>query len=116
MLAGGENIVTPQTIEAISARHTVGLIDKTFSFQLDRGLGVVVDSKQCGPNSGWYGSRCSSRTWGHAGYNCSVGFLDPENRLVVALVFNGMPEAEPALHEERVRATIDAIYDDVASG
>jgi hypothetical protein len=28
-------------------------------------------------------------------------------------VFNGMPEAEPALHEERTRATIDAIYDEV---
>jgi CubicO group peptidase (beta-lactamase class C family) len=113
MLAGGENIVTPQTIEAISARHTVGLIDKTFSFQLDRGLGVVLDSKQYGPNSGWYGSQCSPRTWGHAGYNCSVGFLDPENHLVVALVFNGMPEAEPVLHEERARATIDAIYEDL---
>jgi hypothetical protein len=24
-----------------------------------------------------------------------------------------MPEAEPALHEERTRATIDAIYDDL---
>ena len=116
MLSGGENIVTPQTIEAIPARHTVGLIDKTFSFQLDRGLGVVLDSKQYGPSSGWYGSRCSPRTWGHAGYNCSAGFLDPENRLVVALVFNGMPEAEPALHEERTRATIDAIYEELAIG
>jgi len=116
MLAGGENIVTPQTIEALSARHTVGLLDKTFTYQLDRGLGVVLDSKQYGPSSGWYGSRCSPRTWGHAGYNCSVGFLDPENRLVVTLVFNGMPEAEPALHEERARATIDAIYDDLGIG
>ena len=116
MLAGGEGVVTPQTIEAIASRHTVGLVDKTFGYQLDRGLGVVLDSKQYGPSSGWYGTRCSSRTWGHAGYNCSVGFLDPENRLVVALVFNGMPEAEPALHEERVRATIDAIYEDLVAG
>jgi CubicO group peptidase (beta-lactamase class C family) len=116
MLAGGENIVTPQTIEAVSARHTVGLVDKTFSCQLDRGLGVVLDSKHYGQSSGWYGSRCSSRTWGHAGYNCSVGFLDPENRVVVALVFNGMPEAEAALHEERVGATIDAIYDELVAG
>ena len=116
MLAGGENIVTPQTIEALSARHTVGVTDKTFGYQLDRGLGVVLDSKHYGQSSGWYGTRCSPRTWGHAGYNCSVGFLDPENRLVVALVFNGMPEAEPALHDERARVTIDAIYDDLAAG
>ena len=114
MLAGGENIVTAQTIEALSARHTVGLIDKTFGYELDRGLGVVLDSKQYGTSSGWYGTRCSPRTWGHGGYNCSVGFLDPENRLVVALVFNGMPEAEPALHEERTRETIDAIYEELA--
>jgi CubicO group peptidase (beta-lactamase class C family) len=116
MLAGGEGVVTPQTIEAISARHTVGLPDKTFGYQLDRGLGVVLDSKQYGTDSGWYGTRCSPRTWGHAGYNCSVGFLDPENRLVVALVFNGMPEAEPALHNERARATIDAIYEELGIG
>jgi CubicO group peptidase (beta-lactamase class C family) len=116
MLAGGEGVVTPQTIEAISARHTIGLLDKTFSFQLDRGLGVVLDSKQYGGGSGWYGTRCSPRTWGHAGYNCSAGFLDPENRLVVALVFNGMPEAEPVLHEERARATIDAIYEELGIG
>jgi CubicO group peptidase (beta-lactamase class C family) len=116
MLAGGEGVVRPQTIEAIASRHTVGLMDKTFQFQLDRGLGIVLDSKQYGPLSGWYGSRCSPRTWGHAGYNCSVGFLDPENRIVVALVFNGMPEAEPILHEERARATIDAVYDDLGIG
>jgi CubicO group peptidase (beta-lactamase class C family) len=116
MLAGGEGVVTPQTIETISSRHTVGLVDKTFGYKLDRGLGVVLDSKQYGPSSGWYGSRCSPLTWGHAGYNCSVGFLDPENRLVVALVFNGMPEGEPALHEERTRATIDAIYEELGIG
>ncbi len=75
MLAGGEGIVAPQTIEAISARHTVGLTDKTFGYQLDRGLGVVLDSKHYGPSSGWYGSHCSPRTWSHAGYNCSAGFL-----------------------------------------
>jgi hypothetical protein len=48
---------------------------------------------------------------GHAGYVCSGGFLDPENRVVVALVFNGMTEADPALHDRRARDTIDAVYD-----
>ena len=48
MLAGGEGIVTPQTVEAISSRHTVGLSDKTFGYRLDRGLGVVIDSHQYG--------------------------------------------------------------------
>jgi len=110
MLAGGRGIIRPQTIEAIASRHTVARPDKTFGYPLDRGLGVVLDSKQYGENSGWYGSRCSSRTWGHAGYVCSVGLLDPENRIVVAIVFNGMTEAEPLLHDQRARETIDSIY------
>lgn len=116
MLAGGEGIVTPQTIEAISARHTVGRPDKTLGYQLDRGLGVVIDSKKYGPASAWYGTRCSRRTWGHAGYLCSVGFVDPENRLVIAAVFNGMTEDDPALHGVRMRETIDAVYADLGLG
>ena len=116
MLAGGENVVAPQTIEAISARHTIGLLDKTLGYRLDRGLGVVLDSKEYGLASGWYGTRCSRRTWGHAGYLCSVGFVDPENRLVVAAVFNGMTDAEPALHDVRMRETLDAIYADLEIG
>jgi CubicO group peptidase (beta-lactamase class C family) len=113
MLAGGEGVVTPQTIEAIASRHTVGLPDKTFGYRLDRGLGVVLDSKEYGLESAWYGTRCSRRTWGHAGYLCSVGFVDPENRVVVAVVFNGMTEDDPALHGARMRETIDAIYADL---
>lgn len=113
MLAGGEGVILPQTIEAISSRHTVGLPDKTFGCRLDRGLGVVLDSKDYGEGSAWYGTRCSRRTWGHTGYLCSGGFVDPEHRLVVAAVFNGMTEDDPALHGPRMRETIDAIYDDL---
>jgi CubicO group peptidase (beta-lactamase class C family) len=116
MLAGGEGLVTPQTISAIASRHTVGLPDKTLGYELDRGLGVVLDSKHYGLDSAWYGTRCSRRTWGHAGYLCSVGFVDPEHRLVVAVVFNGMTEGEPAVHAARMRETIDAVYADLAIG
>ncbi len=116
MLAGGEGVVTPQTVEAISSRHTVGLPDKTFGYRLDRGLGVVIDSHQYGSAQAWYGTRCSRRTWGHSGYLCSVGFADPEHRVVVAAVFNGMTEDEPALHDARMRETIDAIYADLGIG
>jgi CubicO group peptidase (beta-lactamase class C family) len=116
MLAGGEGVITPQTIEAISARHTVGRPDKTLGYRLDRGLGVVLDSKDYGLESAWYGTRCSRRTWGHAGYLCSVGFVDPENRLVLAAAFNGMTEDEPGLHGVRMRETIDAVYADLGLG
>jgi CubicO group peptidase (beta-lactamase class C family) len=116
MLAGGEGVVTPQTVEAISARHSIGLRDKTFGYRLDRGLGVVIDSKEYGLPAAWYGTRCSRRTWGHAGYLCSMGFVDPENRLVLAAVFNGMAEDDPALHDARMRETIDAVYADLGLG
>ncbi len=118
LLNGGERrgrrIVTPQTVEAIAARHTVGILDRTFKTRLDRGLGVVVDSKQYGSASAWYGNRCSPRTFGHAGYVCSVGFADPEHQLAVALVFNGMLEANPPQHDARMQTALDAIYEDLS--
>jgi len=87
------------------------MMDRTFNVRLDRGLGVVVDSKQYGPGADWYGPACSPRTFGHAGFVSSVGFADPENQLVVALAFNGMAEA--TTHEVRLRATLAAIYQDL---
>jgi CubicO group peptidase (beta-lactamase class C family) len=113
MLAGGRGIIRPQTIEAISARHLVGMRDLTFGYPLDRGLGVVVDSKQYCNAAAWYGNRCSRRTWGHAGYFSSVGFADPENRVVVALVFNGMLESQENRHDTRMISTLDAVYQDL---
>lgn len=113
MLAGGGGIIRPQTVEAISARHLVGMRDHTFGYPLDRGLGVVVDSKQYCRASTWFGNRCSPRTWGHAGYVSSVGFVDPVNKLVVALVFNGMLESQDNRHDARVISTLDAVYDDL---
>lgn len=113
MLTGGEGIIRPQTIEAISARHIVGMRDHTFGYPLDRGLGVVIDSKQYCNASSWFGTRCSRRTWGHAGYVSSAGFADPENRVVVALVMNGMLESQEVRHDARMIATIDAVYQDL---
>jgi CubicO group peptidase (beta-lactamase class C family) len=113
MLSGGGGIIKPQTIEAISARHLVGMRDHTFGYPLDRGLGVVVDSKQYCNAAAWYGNRCSRRTWGHAGYMSSVGFVDPENKVVVALVFNGMLESQENRHDARMTSTLDAVYEDL---
>ena len=107
----GNRILSPQTVDALATRHTVGLMDRTFNVRLDRGLGVVVDSKQYGPGADWYGPACSPRTFGHRGYVSSVGFADPEHGLVVALAFNGM--TEPTKHDTRIRAALAAIYRDL---
>lgn len=113
MLAGGGNIIEPQTVEAISARHLVGMRDRTFGYPLDRGLGVVIDSKQYCNSATWFGNHCSKRTWGHAGYVSSVGFVDPPSKTVVALVFNGMLESQENRHDARMISTLDAIYADL---
>ena len=116
LLAGGKGLVSPQTVAAITARHTVGLHDKTFGYLLDRGLGVVIDSKKYGVGASWFGTRCSPRSFGHAGAWSSVAFADPEYRLVVALVFNGMMAANPPKHDARVVRVLDALYDDLGLG
>ena len=43
--------------------------------------------------------------------SCSVGFADPEAELVLAPVQNGMLEHDR--HEVRMRAAVDAIYEDL---
>lgn len=108
--AGGR-VLSPQTVEALSTRHTAGLHDRTFGVPLDRGLGVVVDSKRHGRGSDWYGPHCSERAFGHAGYQSSVAFADPEHGLAVAIVWNGMIPHER--QEERARATLAALYEDL---
>jgi CubicO group peptidase (beta-lactamase class C family) len=102
--SGGHRILLPATGELLRTRHLTGLLDETFNIRLDRGLGVVVDSKRYGSGSAWFGSHCSEDTFGHGGFRCSVGFADPTHSLAVAIVFNGMPS--DAAHEARMRETL----------
>ena len=106
-------VLGPQTVEALAARHRAGMHDHTFDHVLDWGLGVIVDSKQYGVETVpyAYGRLCSRRTFGHSGYRSSTGFTDPAHGLVVALAFNGTPEAEA--HERRIRDVLDALYRDL---
>ncbi|HEY0783885.1 MAG TPA: serine hydrolase domain-containing protein [Thermoanaerobaculia bacterium] len=111
--ASGACLLTSQTVEALSARHRVGLLDHTFQHVMDWGLGFIVNSAQYGAETVpyGYGRHASPRTFGHSGYRSSVAFADPENALAVALAFNGTP-ANPQ-HEARIRAVVDAIYEDL---
>ncbi|MCG3160700.1 MAG: hypothetical protein JMDDDDMK_01769 [Acidobacteria bacterium] len=101
---GGKRILSPQTVEAITARHRTGMLDQTFGITLDWGLGFIVDAFL-------YGNHCSDRAFGHAGAQSSVGFCDPEYGLVVAMVLNGMPGR--ALHNQRMLDLANAIYFDL---
>jgi CubicO group peptidase (beta-lactamase class C family) len=109
----GREVLRPQTVEAITARHRVGVYDKTFKHVIDWGLGFVMQSNQYGVDTVpyGYGPHASPRTFGHSGSRSSIGYCDPEHGLVVACLFNGAPD-EPT-HDKRMREVNAAIYEDL---
>jgi CubicO group peptidase (beta-lactamase class C family) len=109
----GSRILSPQAVEAMTARHRVGMTDLTFRHVMDWGLGFIINSNQYGVETVPYGfgRHSSPRAFGHGGQQSSCGFADPELGLAVALAFNGMP-GEPR-HNRRVREVNTAIYEDL---
>ncbi|MEM1203162.1 MAG: serine hydrolase domain-containing protein [Acidobacteriota bacterium] len=109
----GHRLLQPATLEALTTPHRVGLYDHTFKQKLDWGLGFIVNSAHYGAElvPYGYGRHASRRTFGHSGFQSSVGFADPEHDLAVALVTNGNP-GEPT-HTERFEALTEAIYVDL---
>jgi CubicO group peptidase (beta-lactamase class C family) len=109
----GQRVLLPQTVEAFTSPHRVGMLDATFKHVLDWGLGFIVNSIQYGAETVpyGYGHHASSRTFGHSGYRSSTGFADPERGLAVALAFNGTPAGDA--HERRIRSVLDALYGDL---
>ncbi|HUF78943.1 MAG TPA: serine hydrolase domain-containing protein [Thermoanaerobaculia bacterium] len=111
--ATGRRLLTPQTVEALTARHRVGLYDHTFRHVMDWGLGFIVNSATYDqaklPYA--YGPHASRRTYGHSGYRSSTAFADPEHRLAVALATNGTPADEA--HLERMESLCATIYQDL---
>lgn len=100
----GVRVLSRQAVEAMTARHRVGMFDHSFGAPVDWGLGLIFDT--------WhFGSYNSPRAFGHAGAASSVGFADPEHDLAVGLVFNGM--APPDRHSARMAAVSSAIYRDL---
>ena len=101
---GETRILSPQTVQAMTARHRVGMFDKTFQVVIDWGLGFIIDSMI-------YGRHCSPRAFGHGGARSSSGFADPEHGLVATVVTNGMPDDR--LHYQRFSRINSAIYVDL---
>ena len=106
-------ILSPQTIEALTTPHRVGMLDRTFRQKLDWGLGFIVNSQHYGAElvAYGYGRHASRRTFGHSGFQSSTGFADPRHGLVVALAVNGQP-GEPR-HTQRFRDITEAVYQDL---
>lgn len=113
---GGVRILSPQSVEALTARHRVGMTDETFRHVIDWGLGFLLNSNQYGAATVpyGYGRHASPRTFGHSGNQSSSAFADPEHGLAVACVCNGIPGE--AAHQQRMREVHAAIYEDLGIG
>lgn len=109
-------ILSPQTVDAMTARHRVGEYDLTLGHVVDFGLGVIIDSNRYGAATVpyGYGQYSSPRTFGHGGAQSSQGWCDPESGLVVAYFFNGRPGE--GQHNRRTRQINEAIAIDIGLG
>jgi CubicO group peptidase (beta-lactamase class C family) len=106
-------IISPKTVELFTTPQRIGMFDNTFKHIMDWSLGFITNSAQYGVDTVpyGYGPHASPRTFGHSGSQSSCAFCDPENKLVVAWLCNGMP-GEPK-HQQRQRAINTAIYQDL---
>ncbi|HTD67578.1 MAG TPA: serine hydrolase domain-containing protein [Candidatus Limnocylindria bacterium] len=112
LLQGGENILRQDTVRVMTSRQRTGLLDKTFQFKMDWGLGFIINSNRDGFQMPYgYGRYASPGTFGHSGNQSSCAFADPRHRLVVAWSCNGLPGERK--HQHRQRAINNAIYEDL---
>lgn len=109
----GEPFVDSHIIQLMTKRHRTGMLDLTFRHIIDFGLGIICNSAVYGPDTVPYGfgRRCSPATFGHGGAQCSIGFCDPEQRLVMAWAANGF--CGEAQHHRRNQMLNEAVFDDI---
>ena len=100
----GRRVLLPQTVEAITAHHRVGLYDETFHAVCDWGLGFAVDAYAMGRHA-------SPRAFGHGGALSAISFADPEHGLVAVAQTNGMCGNDE--HYLRLDAVTTALYEDL---
>lgn len=108
------DFLTAPTAVALTSPQRVGEFDLTLQHKVDFGLGFIVCSNRYGADTVPYGfgTQCSPRGFGHGGSQSSVGFADPERKLVVAYAFNTM--CGEGQHQRRAKQLNDALEADLA--
>lgn len=109
---GQTRVLNPGSVVDLVKPHRVGMVDQTFKYRMDWGLGFILNTQRDPMMPYGYGRHASAQTFGHSGSKSSCAFCDPAHQLVVAWVCNGMPD-EPK-HQARQRAINEAIYEDLA--
>ena len=109
----GVRVLSPPTVDALTARHRAGMFDHSFQHEVDWGLGFLINSAHYGQGTVpyGYGPHARPRAFGHSGNQSSVAFADPEVGLVAVILLNGMPGE--ARHQARMRALLAALYEDL---
>lgn len=109
----GHRIISQESVQNMCRPQRVGEFDKTLQHIVDFGLGVICNSNKYGPDTVPYGfgKYSSPTTFGHGGSQCSMGFCDPERKLVVAWSANGF--CGEGHHQQRNRNINNAIYEDL---
>ena len=108
---GETRVLNPGTVVELIKPHRVGMVDQTFKYQMDWGLGLILNTQRDPMMPYGYGKHASRNAFGHSGSKSSCAFCDPDQGLVVAWVCNGMPEESK--HQGRQRAINEAIYEDL---
>jgi CubicO group peptidase (beta-lactamase class C family) len=117
ILGGGERrgvrVLSAESVRQMSARQRVGLRDETFRHELDWGLGMIPNNRRYGVDTipYAYGRHASDDAVGHSGSQSSVAFADPRHGLAAAIVLNGT--CGERLHQPRMRAVVEALYEDL---
>ena len=109
----GGQILSEESVRKMTTRQRVDQFDHSFQHTVDFGLGVIINSNRYGAETVPYGfgRYASESSFGHGGAQSSIGFADPEHRLVVCAVANGCPGEER--HNARFRELNSAIYEDL---
>jgi len=118
MLLGGgtrgkQRILSTASVKEMTSRQRVGMLDETFKHVLDWGLGIIPNNRRYGVATAayGYGRHASESAVGHSGSQSSVAFMDPEHKLIVAIVLNGT--CGEARHQRRMRPLLEALYEDL---
>lgn len=110
--SGNQQWLSQPILQHMTARQREGLRDESFKQVVDWGYGFLINSAKYGLVAPYgYGAHASADTFGHGGMQSTSAYCDPENNLVVAVTWNGLPGE--AKHNKRAHEFNTALYEEL---